>query len=340
MNDFTLLITNWYRQNKRTLPWRETKNPYWIWLSEIILQQTRVDQGLAYYNTFVEKYPTVVDLANADEQSILNDWQGLGYYSRARNLHFSAKIIRDQYKGQFPPSFDEIIQLKGVGKYTAAAISSFAFGEKQAVVDGNVYRLLSRVFDMSTPIDSTKGQKAFQELADALITAQDPGLHNQAIMELGATICSPKKPNCDQCPLNHMCQSKQQNTIFERPVKEKKTKVRDRYFHYLVFHCQNETFIEQRTTKDIWQNMYQFPLIETGMKEITEEKDFWKSQVRESPQFLHLLSHQRLHVIFHHFDTFPKKTKPSWNRINMGDIQDFPLPRIIDKYLEDNSGLF
>lgn len=336
MHKFPLLIADWYRQNSRSLPWRDTNDPYFIWLSEIIMQQTRIDQGTAYYKKFTSNYPSVIDLANADEQQILNDWQGLGYYSRARNLHHSAKIVRDDFNGVFPDSFDEIIKLKGVGTYTAAAISSFAFKEKKAVVDGNVYRLLSRVFDISTPIDTSKGQKEFQLVADELIPENAPDVHNQAIMEIGSLVCTPKNPNCVVCPLAELCLSRQNNTIENRPIKSKKTKVRDRYFHFLLYNIGGMTFIEQRTQKGIWQNMYQFPLVETESNDTSSVQNIWDSQSEESKEIIHKLSHQTIHATFHHINDYPKQIKDSWIKIKNEEIQDYPLPRIIDRYLEGN----
>jgi A/G-specific adenine glycosylase len=335
MDTFTRLITDWYRQNKRNLPWRETSDPYLIWISEIILQQTRVDQGINYYLTFKKNYPTISDLANASEESILNDWQGLGYYSRARNLHFSAQFIRDKHDGIFPKDYNEIKALKGVGNYTAAAVSSFAYNQKYAVVDGNVYRLLSRVFNIDTPIDSTEGIKYFQRLADELIDEKDPASHNQAIMEVGAIICTPKNPNCANCPLEIKCLAKSIGSIDNLPVKSKKTKVRKRFFHYLIFTESNETIIERRIKKDIWQHLYQFPMIETDSSQIPESL-LLKYAVIESEEITHILSHQKITAKFYHFNTIPKKKEPHWIKIKKEDIQDFPLPRIIDRYLESN----
>jgi len=340
MSDFSPSIVGWYRQNKRELPWRNTKDPYFIWLSEIILQQTRVEQGTNYYLKFTKNYPTVSDLANAKEIDILNDWQGLGYYSRARNLHFSAQYIQNKLKGEFPLEFSEIIKLKGVGKYTASAISSFAFNEVQAVVDGNVYRLLSRVFDIDLAIDSGKGQKYFQELADELIDKSEPATHNQAIMEVGSQVCTPKSPNCDTCPISHMCLALKNNSIEQRPVKTKKIKITNRFFHYLVFIFENKTYIEKRNQKGIWQNMYQFPLIETASIATNKEKENWTNQVKESESIRHILSHQKIDVIFHHLLEKPKNLDKDWQEIELSEIQDFPLPRIIDKYLEDNPQMF
>jgi len=335
MSDFSLLITEWYRLNKRNLPWRTESNPYFIWLSEIILQQTQVNQGMAYYFTLTKNYPTVLDLANATEQEILNDWQGLGYYSRARNLHFSAKYIRDELNGVFPTTYNEIIKLKGVGKYTASAISSFVFNEKQAVVDGNVYRFLSRVFNINTPINTASGIKEFQELADTLITKDNPGEHNQAIMELGALVCTPKKPKCTECPLNEKCLAFTENTINDRPVKTGKTKITERFFHYLIFKSKEKTIIEQRTGKDIWKNMYQFPMLETLKTDEKPDLTPFKNKSFESIPIKHILSHQRIYATFHHFDSLPKAATENWVTIKQSHIQEYPLPRIIDRYLEE-----
>ena len=340
MSDFSLSIIGWYRQNKRDLPWRNTKDPYLIWLSEIILQQTRVEQGTSYYLKFKKNYPKVADLANARELDVLNDWQGLGYYSRARNLHHSAKYIHETLNGEFPKQYSDIINLKGIGKYTAAAISSFAFNEVQAVVDGNVYRLLSRVFDIDLAIDSGKGQKYFQELANELINQKEPGTHNQAIMEVGSKVCSPKAPSCEICPLNDICLAVKNNTIAQRPVKTKKIKITNRFFHYLVFHFDDKTFIEKRDQKGIWQNLYQFPLIETCKETSEEERIIWNEQQFESAPIRHVLSHQKIDVVFHHINHSPKTTQNNWKEINLNAIQEFPIPRIIDKYLEEHPQFF
>jgi A/G-specific adenine glycosylase len=336
MTDFHLLITDWYRLNKRELPWRLTNDPYKIWLSEIILQQTRVDQGLNYYLKFTKHYPSIYDLASADEQQVLRDWQGLGYYSRARNLHFTAKSIVKDLNGQFPSTFDEIIKLKGIGEYTAAAIASFSFNETKAVVDGNVYRVLSRFFDIDLAIDSTTGKKYFSELAQELINSNNPANHNQAIMELGALVCKPMQPNCLECPLNESCKALSQNTITLRPVKEKKTKVRNRYFSFLVFELTEEIIIEQRIGKDIWTNLYQFPLIETSKTTTIVEI---KSLTGLTPNFcsdeiIHILSHQRLHAKFYHFYQIPTVLENEWIKIKKSELDDYPLPRLIDRYLE------
>ena len=223
---FSSHILKWYHKEHRNLPWRASKDPYNIWLSEIILQQTRVSQGLGYYIKFNTTFPTIKDLAIAHEQQVLKLWQGLGYYSRARNLHATAKHIHFNLKGLFPDNYKDLLKLKGVGPYTASAISSICFNEKRAAVDGNVYRVLARVFSIKTPINSSQGIKEFQQLADSLISKRDPGDYNQGLMELGATVCTPKKVDCIKCPINSLCIAKSQNTIYQFPVKEKKIKIK------------------------------------------------------------------------------------------------------------------
>lgn len=340
MAEFHLLIKEWYRQNKRELPWRETKDAYKIWLSEIILQQTRVDQGLSYYLKFINLFPTIKDLADASEQEILKTWQGLGYYSRARNLHHTAKTVALDNNGVFPNSYTEIKKLKGVGPYTAAAIASFAFKEPVAVVDGNVYRVLSRVFNIETPIDSTEGQQVFNELAQSLIEIKEPDIFNQAIMEFGALQCKPANPNCKICPLQNKCLAFEAGTIGLRPIKSKKTNVRNRYFHFMIFNVNDHIYLEQRKTKDIWQNMYQFPLIETDTStELSNFKEYTKSKPSfTSSEIIHLLSHQRLHARFYHFSEGAEKISQNWIKIKPLEIENYPLPRLIDRYLEGLSG--
>ena len=341
MADFHRLTIDWYRQNKRDLPWRNTKNPYKIWLSEIILQQTRVDQGMNYYLKFIRNYPTIFDLANANEHEVLNDWQGLGYYSRARNLHFTAKHIASELNGIFPNQYSEIIKLKGIGEYTAAAISSFSFDLPHAVLDGNVYRVLSRVFDIATPIDSTEGKKEFQNLANELIDKDNPAIYNQSIMEFGAMLCTPVNPNCENCPLTEKCLSFANNTIKERPLKEKKTKVRVRYFNFAIFKENDQILIEKRTSKDIWQHLYQFPLYETE-KEMSNEDaiSFFQETIDLNPSdfskpIKHILSHQRIFTVFYIFNQLPNKKGENWIQIDKSLIDNYPLPRVIDRFLED-----
>jgi A/G-specific adenine glycosylase len=343
MHLFSKRIIDWYLLNKRNLPWRNTKDPYKIWLSEIILQQTRVAQGLDYYKAFAKKYPTVHSLARAPEQDVLKLWQGLGYYSRARNLHAAAKQIMKEHKGRFPREHDEILKLKGVGTYTAAAIASFAFNKAHAVVDGNVYRVLSRIFGIDTPIDSGKGRERFAELAHALLDKKKPQDHNQAIMEFGAIQCVPVNPDCDSCIFVNDCVAFLSKKVGEYPVKSKKTKQVNRYFNYLVIEKKGNTFIEKRKGAGIWQNLYQFPLIESEgpldrtlllahsgwKKHFAGRKDAKiKGKYRE---FKHVLSHQVLFTRFWNIEL--KDTLSGFIEISRLDIENYPVPRLIDRFL-------
>ena len=335
---FSDILIHWYSKYKRELPWRNTTSPYHIWLSEIILQQTRVAQGLDYYNKFIDKYPTIEDLANDTEDNVLKLWQGLGYYSRARNLHGTAKVISTELNGTFPVTYDEIIKLKGIGAYTAAAISSFCFGEKRAVVDGNVYRVLSRYFGINTPIDSTIGKKEFQELAQECLSIENPGEYNQAIMEFGALQCSPN-PNCEVCPLREHCIAFGNSIVKSFPVKGKKIKVKDRYFNFIVISDDDSFYIQKRAAKDIWQNLYQFPLNESEKEVLSpfELKDSILSNAvffRVSEQFKHLLSHQRIYAKFWEFNLAEMPALKGLKKIKKRNIQEFAVPRLIQKYLE------
>ena len=261
---FSNILIYWYLQIKRDLPWRKTKDPYLVWLSEIMLQQTRVAQGMSYYLAFSEAFPTLKDLANADESTVLKMWQGLGYYSRARNLHFTAKYVSNELNGKFPSTYKELIKLKGIGDYTASAIASICFDEPNAVVDGNVYRVLARYFGIDIPINSTKGIKEFKILAQSLLDTKHPGVHNQALMDFGALQCKPQNPDCEKCPLNSGCVALEKKQIKQLPVKEKKLRVTKKYFNFLVFVTEdNKTIFEERKGKGIWQGLYEFPLLET-----------------------------------------------------------------------------
>ena len=344
---FSKKLISWYLQNKRVMPWRETKNPYHIWLSEIILQQTRVAQGLPYYLAFVEEYPTVFDLAKAEEEKVLKLWQGLGYYSRARNLHATAKLVANELNGVFPDNYKDLLKLKGVGDYTASAIASICYNEPVPVVDGNVYRVLSRYFGIHTPINSTHGVKEFKELAIQLMDHQEPADYNQAIMEFGALQCKPKSPYCIVCPLQESCVALQKGTIVELPVKLKKLKIKKRYFNYLVFLInEEETIIQQRTQSGIWQNLYEFPLIEG---EIKNESDIISSEVfqgivgnssheiviYEKQPVVHKLSHQHLYTHFYivkvSSNDDPAKEQ---KRIPVDQIKDFPVPILLGNFIE------
>lgn len=335
MADFVLSITKWYRLNARKLPWRETKNAYFIWLSEVILQQTRVDQGMAYYLRFTDEFPTVEALANADEEQVLKLWQGLGYYSRARNLHKTAKEVVERFGGQFPASYPELLSLKGIGPYTAAAIASFAFDLQHAVVDGNVYRILSRYYGIDTPIDSAEGKKQFQELATSLIPQNDPALFNQAIMEFAALYCTPANPDCDRCVLLNSCASGRNGLWKQRPLKGKKTAVRDRFFHYFHIETADGIAVRKREGKDVWQQLYEFPLIETPTAELDAEAlkalHLQPQQIEKVYEAKHILSHQRI------FAAFYKADANSPNGFTVVDAEAFhalPIHRLMHKYVE------
>ncbi|GGG37091.1 A/G-specific adenine glycosylase [Croceivirga lutea] len=336
---FSQIILDWYSENKRELPWRSTVNPYKIWLSEIMLQQTRVAQGLPYYERFVEEFPTVFDLASASEEKILKLWQGLGYYSRARNMHFTAKQVVNEYGGKFPNTYKELLKLKGIGDYTASAIASICFGELVPVVDGNVYRVLARYFGVETPINSTDGIKYFKNLAEQVMSAKDIRDYNQGIMEFGAIQCSPKKPLCLYCPLKDSCKAISENRVLDLPKKLKKTKIRNRYFNYLVFIDGKNTILEQRKGKGIWQNLFQFPLYETASvasHEMLEKhlqkinKDYQKVTLYNHKPIIHKLSHQHLYTNFWIIET--KRIEGEY--VNVEDLKNYPVPVLIAEFIE------
>jgi len=336
-------LINWYLKNKRHLPWRETKNPYTVWLSEIILQQTRIAQGKDYFLKFRESFPTVYDLANANESNVLKLWQGLGYYSRARNLHFTAKHIVENYDGKFPTTYEELITLKGVGDYTASAIASICFNQPEAVLDGNVYRLLARYYGIETPINTTAGYKEFKNLAQSLICKEHPGDYNQAIMDFGSLQCKPQTPNCKGCILQSTCVAYKTNMVTELPKKEKKLKVKKKYFNFIVVVTSDgKTILEERTGKGIWKGLYQFPLIETQKsitsKEIIEHQDFIKTYPAGSKislfnkdEIVHKLSHQHLYTKFWIVKVHKKLSKT----IDWEEVEKYPVPALIEKFLKD-----
>ncbi|MDF2156526.1 A/G-specific adenine glycosylase [Algoriphagus sp. CAU 1675] len=296
---FSHYILGWYKANPRELPWRGISDPYKIWLSEIILQQTRVAQGLPYYYAFSEAYPSVRDLAEAPEEEVLRLWQGLGYYSRARNLHSCAKTIWFDLGGEFPKTYEKLLTLKGVGSYTAAAIASFAFGEKRAVVDGNVFRVLARYFGIETDIGSGKGKREFEELANTLIPEEEPGEYNQAIMDFGARLCVPVNPDCSSCPLQGTCFAYNKDLVKALPVKINKVKVKERSFHYYVIRCGQKWVWRKRSGGDIWEGLFDFPHTETSGGNSEMELPFEKTALKTFPKnYRHLLSHQRLNAVF------------------------------------------
>jgi A/G-specific adenine glycosylase len=336
-------LIQWYLQNKRDLPWRSTSDPYLIWLSEIMLQQTRVAQGTPYFLAFTAAFPTVFDLAKADEEEVLKLWQGLGYYSRARNLHKTAQHVAFELDGVFPANYNDLLKLKGVGEYTAAAIASFSYNEVVPVVDGNVFRVLSRYFDVETDIALASAKKEFAALAFELMPKDNPAIFNQAIMEFGALQCVPKSPNCSICVFNGSCAALQKNKVGSLPVKSKKLKVRNRYFNYLVAADENEdTLIQKRTAKGIWQNLYEFPLLETTKE---EEFDYVAEQVQEDyfannevisimacndKSIIHKLSHQHLYIKF-----WKVKLKGAIeNGISNEVLKTFPVPVVIHNFIE------
>jgi A/G-specific adenine glycosylase len=340
MTDFTTLIQDWYRRSKRELPWRLTNDPYKIWISEVILQQTRVEQGLFYYEKFIFNYPDVKSLANASEDEVLNLWQGLGYYSRARNMHFSAKMILTDFGGVFPKTYKEVRSLKGVGDYTAAAITSIAYNLPHAVVDGNVYRVLSRYLMIETPIDSTQGKKEFDLIAANFLDQSNPGDHNQAMMELGALICTPNKPACESCPLTLTCLSRSHQKQLLFPVKSKKTKVTERLLNYLVFFDGKNTLINKRVGKDIWEGLYDFPLYQNEFLEPLSTEDlrnYSPKSVRFDGEFTHILSHQRLTATFWVVEVEMLKAAPNQVLISLENIEDFPLPQLLIRYIQQSS---
>ena len=339
---FSNTLIHWYLKNNRELPWRETKNPYFIWLSEIMLQQTRVAQGLSYYKKFIEAFPSIFELAKANESTILKMWQGLGYYSRARNLHFTAKYIATELNGEFPATFNEIIKLKGIGDYTASAISSICFNEPTAVVDGNVYRVLSRYFGIKSPINSSSGIKEFKALAQVLIDKTQPGTFNQAIMDFGALHCKPQNPLCGSCLFSESCVALEQNRIKELPVKKNKIKVKKRYFNYLVIVTSNgKTILSERKGKGIWQGLYQFPLIETNknisINELISKEEFvnlfpFNSSISlfNKKEIVHKLSHQHISTKFWIIET----ENSDEIKIKWAEIEKYPVPILIANFLE------
>ena len=336
-------LINWYRENKRELPWRNTTDPYKIWLSEIILQQTRVQQGLPYYEKFTNQFPTINDLADASEQDVLLLWQGLGYYSRARNMHYTAKMIVDKYNGNFPENHNEILALKGVGEYTAAAIASFAFDKAYPVLDGNVFRFISRLFGIEKPIDTSTGKKEIAKALDLIFNTQKPALFNQAIMEFGATHCTPKKPKCDTCIFNMQCEALGSKKVMSIPVKKGKTKILKVNHTYMCFIHDNKTYIEKRTA-GIWKNLYQFPLIEEDIKPdgITKIVNRYlktpsKFEISDVFDSTHILSHRKIQASFYtiHLDTSPIFLKNNIFEIPLTDLTTrYPVSILTQNYLK------
>ena len=344
----------WFAQNHRPLPWKGEKDPYLIWLSEIILQQTRVEQGMPYFERFCRRFPEVKALADAEEDEVMKLWEGLGYYSRARNLHAAAKHIAYELGGQFPEQYKEILALKGVGPYTAAAIASFAYDLPTAVVDGNVYRVLARFWGMDTPIDTTSGKKTFAQLAQQLIEASPalPSEHNQAMMDFGAVHCKPKAPCCSSCPLQNHCVAFQQQRVSALPVKQKKLVKKRRYFHYLLLNQGEQVYIRKRTQKDIWRNLYEFPLLETERLKLSpaqlQSRAIWQALTngqpaaveQVSPPRQQVLTHQYIQAVFWELRVPDQAAAPKLDglrKVERKNLSKFAFPKIIDWYLRDKS---
>ena len=342
--NFTQSLAQWYTHNRRDLPWRNTTDPYVIWLSEIILQQTRVEQGLPYFYRFAEAYPTVTAFAAASEDEILKLWQGLGYYSRGRNMLTTARLVQQKFGGVFPGKFDDLIALKGIGEYTAAAISSFSTNQAKAVVDGNVSRVIARYFGIDEPINSTKGKKLFQQMANDLLDTKEPGLHNQAMMEFGAMLCKPRNPLCDTCPVKTGCYALQHNQVGQLPVKLKTVKIRKRHFNYWLMVNDGKVLLNKRDKSDIWANMYDLPLTETAEDKTVEEL-LASADMMETLGFLpqiidisltkkHILTHQH---IYYRFITVQNnleiKLKQTWFFSEVEKLNNLALPKIIFLFL-------
>ena len=342
--EFARLLIEWYHEHKRDLPWRNTNDPYLIWISEIILQQTRVAQGYAYYQRFIERFPNLESLAAAEENEVLKYWQGLGYYSRARNLHQAAISVN----GVFPVKYEDILKLKGIGTYTAAAICSFAYNQPHAVVDGNVYRVLSRFFGINEPIDSGKGKKIFASLAHDLLDKIQPALYNQAIMDFGALQCTPLSPDCTVCPFKNRCFAFNHNMVSSLPIKQNKTKTSERFFYYLLIRDNGNIYLNKRTENDIWKNLYELPLIESNTALAVD--DFIRKQefasifkensvvnVRLLNKTKHVLSHRIIYADFYELDAQDIKMDflSKYTRLNMVDLELYPVSRLMHNFFEN-----
>jgi A/G-specific adenine glycosylase len=351
MKNFSLVsgkLIEWYKVNKRILPWRDLFDPYKIWISEVILQQTRVAQGLEYYNRFIRRFPDVKSLAEAEEQEVLKYWQGLGYYSRARNLHFAAKTIMNEHQGVFPENYDAILKLKGIGDYTAAAIVSFSWNMPYPVVDGNVFRFLSRLFAIDEPIDTGKGKKYFTALTEELMDKSQAGLFNQAMMEFGALQCIPVSPDCTVCPFEANCLACAGRSVSRYPVKQNKTKTKNLYLYYFHIHDSNHLYIKERSGKGIWQNLFEFPLIESDVSldfEQLSQMPQFKEWFREESAYdfkqiikkrKHILSHRVLYADFYEvYIEKGLKILPGFIKIKEKELNKYPVHRLMQYYLEE-----
>jgi len=333
-------INNWYQTYKRDLPWRIDHDPYKVWLSEIIMQQTRIDQGTPYYIKFLESFPSIIHLANVSEDEVLKHWQGLGYYSRARNLHHTAKVIVEEYNAIFPAKYDEIIKLKGIGDYTASMILSICFNQALAVVDGNVSRIISRIFGITEFIDKPKGQKRIKQEAQKLLDIESPGDFNEALMDFGSMVCIPANPNCANCPVSEFCLAFKKNKQSMLPVKSPKMKVKKRYFHYFLVSNADSILMGQRTSKDIWRKLYDLPLFESKNSQLLKKeiiKNDLNSSIEEievSDKLKHKLTHQEIHIQFYKMKLYdPVEPINGYKWIILDDINDYAVPKPIEAFL-------
>ena len=332
-------LINWYHKNKRDLPWRNTLEPYKIWVSEIILQQTQIATGITYYHQFIQEFPNTQSLSLADEIKILNIWQGLGYYNRALNMLKTAKIIMSQHRGIFPTNYNVLIKLAGIGPYTAAAISSICANEKQAVVDGNVFRVLSRFYNIKTAINTTEGKKKITSIANSLISDNEPGIYNQAIMDFGSTHCKKSNPKCSSCPIKKNCQSLKLKLVSKRPVKKKLLKTKTRYLNYLFISDTKHFLIEQRHDNDIWRKLYQLPIIEhtkflnkTDIKNHPYLQSHEIKNIKNEYKITHRLTHQKLEIFFWKILVPRIRDTQQFKKIYLKDRPQYPFPKPIQLY--------
>jgi A/G-specific adenine glycosylase len=343
----TSRLLNWFREHKRELPWRESTDAYRVWISEVILQQTRINQGWDYFLRLMDRFPSVESLAEAKEEEVLKLWQGLGYYSRARNMHAAAKQIVNDFHGIFPGTYSDILSLRGVGEYTASAIASIAFNEPRAVVDGNVNRVITRLFGIGISIHTTEGKKVIAAIAQSLLSPESPGDYNQAVMDFGSMICTPQRPGCAECMLQDYCVAFAEQRVTYYPVNNRKINVRKRYFHYFHIVQEKETFLQKRVASDIWKNMYEFPLIETTTPmefSQLEQTEAFRRLFSGVPSLIvdhrltlkHQLTHQLVHTLFYRIiipDAYPFTTPLNSIRIEEKELADYPVSRLTDKYI-------
>ncbi len=342
MKELREALNKWFGKYKRDLPWRRTHDPYLIWLSEIILQQTRIEQGLPYYKKFVERFPDVFQLAEANEEEVLNLWQGLGYYNRARNMHHTAKVIATEYNGVFPESPEDLKKLKGIGDYTASAISSMAFDKPHAVVDGNVYRVLARIFGIREAVNTAQGKKVFKQKAETLLDRNQPGTFNEALMDFGAIQCKSASPKCAICPVQQYCYAFHHNEVEKLPLKSKRVKKKTRYFHYVVMCDTYGLLLRKRGDEDIWRNMFDFPLWEAKNGEVINKSDLadWLNlpfkRLVYKKQLDHVLTHQNIKAYFYYSDgIFSAKKNKNFIFVPWAQLENYPLPRLIERFIDN-----